>query len=67
MSNKEVGIYLINKSRYKEYESNDDIIKVLENIIKTKGYNKVEIEKDLKIKNYGKYIQNWKNMIKLLI
>ena len=46
MSNKEVGIYLINKSRYKEYKSNDDIIKVLENIIKTIEYNKVEIEKD---------------------
>lgn len=57
MSNKEVGIYLINKSKYKEYKSNDDIIKVLENIIKTKEYNKVEIEKD-KIDDYKIILYN---------
>ena len=57
MENKEVGIYLINKKKFKEYGTNDEIItKLKENI--GEGYKKIELEQNeingYKIKLYNR-------------
>lgn len=57
MENKEVGIYLINKKRFKEYGTNDEIItKLKENI--GERYKKIELEQNeingYKIKLYNR-------------
>ena len=45
MENKEVGIYLINKRKFKEYNTNDEIITKLKENIGEK-YRKVELERN---------------------
>lgn len=57
MENKEVGIYLINKKKFKEYGTNDEIItKLKENI--GERYKKIELEQNeingYKIKLYNR-------------
>lgn len=57
MENKEVGIYLINKKKFKEYGANDEIItKLKENI--GERYKKIELEQNeingYKIKLYNR-------------
>ena len=57
MSNKEVGIYLIDKRKFKEYNNNDEIItKLKENLGEV--YSEIELENDCingyKIKLYNK-------------
>ncbi len=57
MENKEVGIYLINKRKFKEYNTNDEIITKLKENIGEK-YRKVELERNeingYKIKLYNR-------------
>lgn len=57
MANKEVGIYLINKKKFKECRSNDEIIIKLKEAI-GENYNEVEIENNCingyKIKLYNR-------------
>ena len=57
MGNKEVGIYLIDKRKFKEYNNNDEIItKLKENLGEV--YSEIELENDCingyKIKLYNK-------------